>query len=77
MDVVREAAEGKVLGPALVKEIYWRVLTGAQGASMRAALANQGQFGKVAKAIRKIHASFHDKLDIDALAQEAGMSAPT
>jgi AraC-like DNA-binding protein len=69
--------EANILGRALVKEIYLRVLTGEQGASMRAALANEGQFGKVAKAIRKIHTSYGDKLNVEQLAQEAGMSAPS
>jgi hypothetical protein len=41
--------EAEMLGPALVREIYFRVLTGEQGASMRAALTRQGQFGKISK----------------------------
>jgi AraC-like DNA-binding protein len=77
LEAMDEPVEAKVLGKALVKEIYLRVLTGEQGASMRAALANEGQFGKVAKAIKKIHRSYSDKLDVEQLAQEAGMSAPS
>jgi len=77
LEAMDEPMEAKILGPALVKEIYLRVLTGDQGASMRAALANEGQFGKIAKAIKKIHASYHEKLDVDQLAKEAGMSAPS
>src|SRR5690606_9970663 len=48
-----------------------------QGDTMRAALMNEGQFGKVVKAIRKIHSCFADKLDVKQLAQEAGMSVPS
>lgn len=77
LEAMAEPLEAKILGNALVREIYLRVLTGAQGASMRAALFNQGQFGKVAKAIQKIHTSYSDKLDVEELAQEAGMSAPS
>jgi len=77
LEAMDEPMEAKILGPALVKEIYLRVLTGDQGASMRAALANEGQFGKIAKAIKKIHASYNEKLDVDQLAKEAGMSAPS
>ena len=77
LESMADAREAKVLGMALVREVYWRVLNGAQGATMRAALMNQGQFGKVARAIRKIHAAFGAKLDVEQLAQEAGMSAPS
>jgi AraC-like DNA-binding protein len=77
LEAMNEPLEAKILGPALVKEIYLRVLTGDQGATMRAALGNEGQFGKVAKAIKKIHASYNEKLNVDQLAQEAGMSAPS
>jgi AraC-like DNA-binding protein len=69
--------EAEVLGPALVREIYFRVLTGEQGGSMRAALTRQGQFGKIAKAIRKIHLCFSEPLDVGQLALEANMSVPS
>ena len=70
-------AKAVLLGPAIVREIYFRVLIGEQGASMRAALASQGQFGKIAKAVRRIHTTFGDRLTVDRLAREAGMSIPT
>ncbi|WP_075259754.1 AraC family transcriptional regulator [Herbaspirillum camelliae] len=77
LEAVSIPMEARILGKALVKEIYLRVLTGEQGASMRAALRNDGQYGKVARAIRKIHAAYADKLDVEQLAQEAGMSPPS
>ncbi|SQA99620.1 Uncharacterised protein [Cedecea neteri] len=61
----------------MMREIYYRVLTGAQGHTLRSALTMQGQFGKVAKALRKLHAEFDAHLDVNALAKEAGMSVPT
>jgi AraC-like DNA-binding protein len=60
-----------------VREIYYRMLTGEQGASLRATLASQGQFGKIAKAVRRIHAAFGERLTVARLADEAGMSIPT
>lgn len=77
LEAMRVPMEARILGRSLVKEIYLRVLTGRQGASMRAALRNDGQYGKVAKAIRKIHAAYADKLDVEQLAQEAAMSPPS
>jgi len=69
--------EANILGPSLMREIYFRVLTGQQSGSMRAALTMQGQFGKISRAISMIHRHYHDALDIDKLAKEAGMSVPT
>jgi hypothetical protein len=43
----------------------------------RAALAQRGHFGQIAKALHRIHVDFHQRLDIDTLAQEAGRSHPT
>lgn len=69
--------EAELLGPALVREIYFHVLTGEQGGSMRAALTSQGQFARIAKVIRKIHACYREPLDVGQLALEANMSVPT
>jgi AraC-like DNA-binding protein len=77
LEAMSTPLEAVLLGPSIVREIYFRVLTGEQGASMRAALASQGQFGKIAKAVSRIHTSFAERLTIDLLAREAGMSIPT
>jgi AraC-like DNA-binding protein len=69
--------DAQILGPALVRELYYRVLTGAQGQALRAALTLQGQFGKVGKALRHIHACYAQSLNLAQLAAEAGMSVPT
>jgi len=74
LKVMNSSLEAAILGPDVVREIYFRVLTSEQGSSIRAALTLQGHFGKITKAIRTIHASFDQKLDIGLLADEAGMS---
>lgn len=68
------AVEAQLLGPGILREIHFRVLTGEQGGALRAALAHHSQFGKVAKALRRIHHEFAGDLDVAALASEAGMS---
>jgi AraC-like DNA-binding protein len=77
LETMSEPLAAGILGPALVREIYFHVLTGEQGGSLRAALAIHGQFGMIAKALRRIHASFNDDLDVEQLARDAGMSVPT
>jgi AraC-like DNA-binding protein len=77
LEAMSKPLDATILGPALVRELYFRVLTGAQGNAMRAALAMQGQFGKIGKALRRIHTTYAQPLDIPQLASEAGMSVPT
>jgi len=77
LEAMRSPVELRVLGPALVREIYFRVLGGEQGATMRAALGLRGQFGRIARAIRRLHATCGERITVDALARDAGMSVPT
>ncbi|MET1068909.1 MAG: AraC family transcriptional regulator [Pseudomonas prosekii] len=77
LEALESPQEGRLLGPALVREIYYRILTGAQGGSMRAALAARGQFGRISRALRTIHGSLGERLDVEQLAAQANMSVPT
>lgn len=77
LEVLHNPLEAAILGPARVRELYFRVLTGAQGNAMRAALALQGQFGKIGKALQRIHTAYAERLTLTQLAMEAGMSVPT
>ncbi|WP_092943697.1 AraC family transcriptional regulator [Roseateles sp. YR242] len=77
LQVLSRPLEAAVLGRAAVRELYFRVLTGPQGQSLRAALTQQGQFGKVGKALRRIHRDHASRLDLGLLAREAGMSVPS
>jgi len=77
LEAMADPLETALLGPALMREIYFRVLTSEQGAAMRAALMQQGRFATIARALRTIHASFSEALDVDRLAGEANMSVAT
>ena len=66
--------EARVLGAGIVREIYFRVLTGEQGPALRAALTHQSHFGKISKALRRIHAGYSEALSVKSLACEAGVS---
>jgi len=77
LEAMSSPIESVLLGPAIIREVYFRVLSGEQGASLRAALAGKGQFGKIAKAVRRIHAGFREPLTVEQLASEAAMSVPT
>lgn len=77
LEVMSEPIEAQLLGQTLLRELYYRIIAGEQGGSMRAALSRQGQFGKISKAIRKIHSSYSDPLNVEELAREAAMSVPS
>lgn len=77
LQALADPLEADVLGPQLLRELYYRVLTGPQGGSIRAALGMQGRFGKIGRALQRIHACYAQKLDVAELAEEAGMSSPS
>lgn len=77
LEAMSDPLSADILGPSLMREIYFRVLSGEQGGSMRAALTMQGQFGKISRAISMIHRDYDQPLAIEQLAQEASMSVPT
>lgn len=77
LEALQQPLEAEVLGPGLLRELYFRVLTGEQGAGLRAALAMRGQFGRIGLALRQIHAEYAQALDVAALARVAGMSTPS
>lgn len=77
LEAMHRPLEAAVLGQGLLRELYFRVLTGAQGSSMREALAMRGPFGRIGKALRLIHAGYAQPLDVARLAKEAGMSIPS
>jgi len=77
LEAMQRPLEAAVLGPGLLRELYFRVLTGAQGGAMREALAMRGQFGRIGRSLRLIHAGYAQPLDVAQLAEEAGMSVPS
>ncbi|CAB3767078.1 HTH-type transcriptional activator RhaS [Paraburkholderia solisilvae] len=74
LEALAAPLDARVLAPSIVREICYRVLTGVQGHAIRAALTHQQHFGRIAKALRRIHSDYGNALDVDTLAREAGMS---
>ena len=71
------AVDARVLGPAVVREIFYRVLLGEQGAVLRAAAAHHGGLTRVGRALRLIHRDYAKGPTVEALARAAGMSVPS
>lgn len=77
LEAMSQPLDAAILGPGLLREIYFRVLTGAQGPALRSALGMRGQFGKIAKALRRIHDAYAEPIHLAELAREADMSVPS
>jgi AraC-like DNA-binding protein len=77
LETMHRPLEAAVLGAGQLRELYFRVLTGPQGGSLREALAMRGQFGQIARSLRLIHARYAQSLDVRQLADAAGMSIPS
>jgi AraC-like DNA-binding protein len=76
LEALASPVEARVLGAALVREVCFHVMMGEQGGAMRAALTSQGHFGKIARALRRIHADYQADVNVASLALEANMSVP-
>lgn len=74
LEVLASPQECEILGSSIMREIYYRVLTGKQGAAIRETLMHQSHFSKIGKALKRIHADFAGELDVATLAKEANMS---
>lgn len=71
---LRSPLEARLLGPGIVREILYRMLTGEQGTAIAGALVHHSQCGRIGRALRRIHAEYAADLDVTRLAEEAGMS---
>ncbi|WP_263408265.1 AraC family transcriptional regulator [Terriglobus tenax] len=63
-----------ILGPQIIREITYRVLTGPRGQVLRDLLAMQGSICQIYRAMHRIQTEFDRQLDIPTLAADAGMS---
>jgi AraC-like DNA-binding protein len=63
-----------VLGPAVEREIHWRLMNGPQGETVRQIGADASQLSTIANAIRLIQAGYDQTLQMDHLAHTVGLS---
>jgi AraC-like DNA-binding protein len=72
--LIESPHEYRVLGPLVVREIVYRLLTGVQGNRLRHLATFGGQGHRMARAVEKIRNNFDRQLKIEAVARELGMS---
>ncbi|MDQ8187422.1 AraC family transcriptional regulator [Pelagicoccus sp. SDUM812002] len=71
------ADDTNILGPQIIREIVYRVLTGPSGANLRGLASPQSHFGQITRALNVIHTNYAGTHDIETLASQAGMSVST
>ena len=74
---LRSPMESHILGPAIIREIIYRVLCDQHGDALRALATPRGNFSQIARSLRRIHAEYEQHLDVALLAREASMSVST
>jgi AraC-like DNA-binding protein len=74
LEALQEPQECTVLGPGLIRELHYRVMTGPQAGPLLATLQREGAANRVVQSLSMIRERYHEKLTVPALAQAAGMS---
>lgn len=77
LEALTSAEETDVLGRSLLREIYYRVLSGPHGAALRETLTYQSNFARIGRALKIIHANFSQPMSVESLAEAAAMSVAT
>jgi AraC-like DNA-binding protein len=71
---LRDPVELAVLGPGLMRDLHFRILTGPQGGALMAALQREGPTAKIVESLVRIRDSYNTRLTVPDLAAAAGMS---
>lgn len=74
LDAVGDPMDRRILAPAALREVVYLALQRDQGDLLRLAALRDVRSHGVAKALRFIHEHLDERLDVPAIAQEAGMS---
>jgi len=72
---LQSETESQILGPGLVREIFYRALCGAQAPVLYSLAMHNGTFSQVARALKFMQSKYVEKVDVEQLANTACMSA--
>jgi AraC-like DNA-binding protein len=74
LECLRSPVEAAVLGPAIKREITYRVLCGPRRETLFAMLGRNGDAARVHAVLRRMHARYAEPLHVARIAAEIGMS---
>lgn len=74
LEALQSPKDTKVLGPGIVREIMYHVLSGPHGSALVAMLDKGGSASKIQSALEWIHREYGEPLNIPKMAETLGMS---
>jgi Transcriptional regulator containing an amidase domain and an AraC-type DNA-binding HTH domain len=74
LTALQSEMETKILAPGFVREIYYRALCGEQAPVLYSLAKGSNSLSQVARVINKMEVDYHQKLDVEYLADTANMS---
>ena len=74
LECLRSPVEAAVLGPGIVREMVYRVLSGPEGGMLWALLGLHGQLAQIHGVLQRMHANPAKALEVSTMAAEARMS---
>lgn len=72
--VLHNDIEAKILGPAIVEEIVYRVLVGTDGHILFDLARHDGHYARIARVLDTLHKAYAEVISIEHLAAQAHMS---
>ncbi len=75
--MLERPSEVTTLGPLVMREILFRVLSGPRGVVLRRLALSSGYVAQIAEAIAFLRARYAEPIDVEQLAQQARMSTTT
>ena len=74
LDVMDKPLRAKVLGPQIIREILFFILTSENGGALQALVNRHTHFSQITKALRKIENHYAETLSVEQLASDVNMS---
>ena len=74
LKILHNDSEAKILGAAIVEEIVYRVLTGANGHVLYDLARHDGHYARIAKVLNRLHQEYAQQITVESLAEQAHMS---
>jgi AraC-like DNA-binding protein len=74
LECLANPTEARILGPSIMREMTYRVLSGERGGALRALIALNGRVSQIQRALERMHTHYADPINLGDLADEAGIS---
>ncbi|MGR5319106.1 AraC family transcriptional regulator [Vibrio alfacsensis] len=74
MNALCDELDVAMLGDMLLEEIVYRALVSESGHVLFELAYQEGAYARVAKALNRVHQTYHEQLNVQTLAEEANMS---